>query len=53
MLESKLKKKTGVSVDSYGNEIKDKTTVTFNKDTKEKTNIYGDQLMKSMKDLMN
>jgi|TARA_B110000971_G_scaffold184366_1_gene192080 hypothetical protein len=53
-VREQIKKKTGVSVDSYGNEIKEKTTVTFNKDIKEetKTNIYGDKLMKSMKDLM-
>jgi len=53
-VREQIKKKTGVSIDSYGNEIKEKTTVTFNKDIKEetKTNIYGDKLMKSMKDLM-
>ena len=49
-VREQIKKKTGVAVDCYGNEIKDKTTVTFNKETK--TNIYGDQLMKSMKDLL-
>lgn len=52
-VREQIKKKTGVSVDCYGNELKEKTTVSFHKETKEtKTNIYGDQLMKSMKDLM-
>jgi hypothetical protein len=48
-VREQIKKKTGIMVDSYGNEIKEKTTVSFNS---EKKNIYGEQLMKSMKDLM-
>ena len=58
-VREQIKKKTGVTVDCYGNEQKSKTTVTFNKeDTKSnatsntKSNIYGEHLMKSIKDIM-
>jgi hypothetical protein len=49
-VREQIKKKTGISVDSYGNELKDKTTtVSFNKETKsQKINIYSDQLIKDM-----
>jgi len=49
-VREQIKKKTGISVDSYGNELKDKTTtVSFNKETKSpKINIYSDQLIKDM-----
>jgi hypothetical protein len=49
-VREQIKKKTGIMVDSYGNELKDKTTiVSFHKEPKlEKTNIYSDQLIKDM-----
>lgn len=48
-VREQIKKKTGISVDCYGNELKDKTTISFNKETlPDKKNIYSEQLLKDM-----
>lgn len=48
-VREQIKKKTGIAVDCYGNELKPKTTISFNKETKpEKKNIYSDDLLKDM-----